>query len=69
MRQGLIPPSLPDSGNEAYGGIARSQLAIVIHELHFNRHDYLIWQAYGTLRPIYVLRADGVPVVSVYRRP
>jgi 4-amino-4-deoxy-L-arabinose transferase-like glycosyltransferase len=68
IRQGLIPPSLPDAGNENHGGIERSQLAIVVHELHFNRHDYLIWQAYGTLRPIYVLRTDGVPIVSVYRR-
>src|SRR5262249_35841719 len=57
---GLIPASLPDAGHENAGGITRSQLAIVIHELHFSRHDYLIWQAYGTVRPIYVLRADGV---------
>jgi 4-amino-4-deoxy-L-arabinose transferase-like glycosyltransferase len=69
MRQGLVPASLPDAGNEGYGGIGKSQLAIVIHERHFNRHDYLIWQAYGTVRPIYVLRAGGVPIVSVYRRP
>jgi len=69
LRQGLIPPSLPDAGHEGNGGIAGSRLAIVIHERHFNRHDYLIWQAYGTVRPIYVLRADGVPIVSVYRRP
>jgi len=41
----------------------------VIHELHFNRHDYLIWKAYGTLRPIAVLTSDGVPIVSLYRRP
>jgi 4-amino-4-deoxy-L-arabinose transferase-like glycosyltransferase len=68
-KQGLVPASLPDAGHEGYGGIARSQLAIVIHERHFNRHDYLIWSAYGTVRPIYVLRADGVPIVSVYRRP
>ena len=69
LKQGLIPASLPDAGHENAGGIARSQLAIVLHELHFNRHDYLIWQAYGTVRPIYVLRSDGVPIVSVYRRP
>jgi hypothetical protein len=66
---GLVPPSLPDSGHENAGGIARSQLAIVVHELHFNRHDYLIWTAYGTVRPIYVLRSDGVPIVSIYKRP
>jgi 4-amino-4-deoxy-L-arabinose transferase-like glycosyltransferase len=68
-KYGLVPASLPDAGHEGTGSIARSQLAIVVHERHFNRHDYLIWQAYGTVRPIYVLRADGVPIVSVYRRP
>src|SRR6185436_17450136 len=45
MRLGLLPRSLPDSGWEQ-AGIDRSQLAIVIHEKHFNRHDYLIWKAY-----------------------
>jgi hypothetical protein len=59
---------MPDAGHEA-AGIARSDYAIVIHERHFNRHDYLIWKAYGTVQPIFVLRADGVPIVSVYRKP
>jgi len=68
QRQGVIPRTLLDAGWEQ-GGIDRSELAIVIHELHFNRHDYLIWKAYGTVQPIYVLRSDGVPIVSVYRRP
>ena len=67
MKQGLLPRTLPDAGWEA-SGIEHSQLALVIHELHFNRHDYLIWKAYGTVQPWFVLRADGVPIVSVYRR-
>ncbi len=66
---GLIPSSLPDAGHENRGGIPNSRLAIVLHERHFNRHDYLIWKAYGTVRPVFVLRFDGVPIVSVYRRP
>jgi hypothetical protein len=41
----------------------------VIHERHFNRHDYMIWASYGTVAPVFVLRHDGVPIVSVYRRP
>ncbi len=65
---GLLPAALPDAGHEE-SGVDRSQLAIVIHELHFNRHDFLIWAAYGTVQPIAVLRFDGVPLVSVYRRP
>ncbi len=65
---GLLPAGYPDSGNEV-AGIERSKLALVIHELHFNRHDYLIWKSYGTVQPAFVLRFDGVPIVSVYERP
>ena len=64
----LVPGTLVDAGWEQ-AGIDRSQLAIVIHERHFNRHDYLIWGSYGTVQPSFVLRAAGVPIVSVYRRP
>jgi 4-amino-4-deoxy-L-arabinose transferase-like glycosyltransferase len=66
--EGLVPRTLVDAGWEQ-AGIDHSDLAVVIHELHFNRHDYLIWKAYGTLRPIAVLTSDGVPIVSLYRRP
>jgi dolichyl-phosphate-mannose-protein mannosyltransferase len=65
---GLLPKSMPDAGHEDFG-ISRSQYAIVVHELHFNRHDYLIWKSYGTVQPFYVLRSHGVPIVTVYRRP
>jgi 4-amino-4-deoxy-L-arabinose transferase-like glycosyltransferase len=68
QRQGLVPRTLVDAGWEQ-AGIDRSQLALVIHERHFNRHDYLIWRSYGTVQPIYVLASDGVPIVSLYRRP
>ena len=68
QRLGLLPRGYPDSGWEVEG-IAHSQLALVIHEKHFNRHDYLIWKSYGTVQPIFVLRSDGVPIVSLYKRP
>jgi 4-amino-4-deoxy-L-arabinose transferase-like glycosyltransferase len=68
QKLGLLPGGHPDSGWEVQG-VSSSKLALVIHEKHFNRHDYLIWNAYGTVQPIFVLRADGVPIVSVYRRP
>jgi 4-amino-4-deoxy-L-arabinose transferase-like glycosyltransferase len=67
-RFGLLPKGHPDAGHET-AGIAVSKLALVIHEKHFNRHDYLIWKSYGTVQPFYVLRADGVPIVSLYKRP
>ena len=68
MRLGMLSRAYPDAGHE-YDGIQRSQYALVIHEKHFNRHDYLVWKSYGTVQPVFVLRADGVPIVSVYKRP
>ncbi len=68
IKEGLLPKWLPDAGWEE-GGVKASQRALVIHEKHFNRHDYMIWKAYGTVQPMFVLRADGVPIVSVYKRP
>jgi 4-amino-4-deoxy-L-arabinose transferase-like glycosyltransferase len=67
QRDGLASKNLPDAGWEQQG-IDRSQLAVVLHERHFNRHDYLIWKSYGTVQPIFVLRAAGVPIASLYRR-
>ncbi len=66
-RLGLVPDNVRVAKREM-AGIRSSDLAIVIHELHFNRHDYLIWKAYGSVAPIAVLRTDGVPIVSVYAR-
>ncbi len=68
QRLGELPKGYPDAGNEV-SGIAASTYALVIHEKHFNRHDYLIWKSYGTVQPMFVLRSGGVPIVSVYRRP
>ena len=68
QRLGDLPKGYPDSGGEG-PGIAASKYALVIHELHFNRHDFMIWKAYNTVRPRFVLRADGVPIVSLYARP
>ncbi len=65
---GLLPAGFGDAGHEA-AGIGRSRYAIVVHEKHFRRHDFLIWQSYGTVQPAYVLTVQGVPIVSVYARP
>lgn len=67
IKLGMLSNKFPDSGQEQYG-IDASRLALVIHELHFDRHDFMIWKAYQTVQPAYVLRDDGVPIVSVYRR-
>lgn len=65
--EGLLLPGLPDSGRELRG-IRKSKVAIVIHEMHFRRHDYMIWEAYKKVQPSFVLLFDGVPLVSVYVR-
>ncbi len=53
----------------ASGTPSESQLALVQHELHMNEVDYAIWTAYGTDAPAYIVEHDGVPMVSIYRRP
>jgi hypothetical protein len=42
---------------------------MVIHEKHFNKYEYWIWDFYGTTRPDLVLTDEDVPIVTVYRRP
>jgi hypothetical protein len=49
-------------------GMRCSNVALVIHELHFNKYDYMIWNTYGHAQPSRVLTLDGVPLVSVYER-
>jgi hypothetical protein len=66
-RDGLLRPDLEWVGDQK-SHIPPSDVAIVIHELHFNEYDYAIWNAYGTLAPAEVLTRDGVPLVSIYRR-
>ncbi len=63
-----LPKSLPDAGMEG-PGIAKSAWAFVVHERHFARHDFMIWESYGTVAPAFVLRAHGVPIVTLYKRP
>jgi hypothetical protein len=53
----------------AVGSPGESQIALVQHELHMNEVDYSIWMAFGTDAPVYVVTLDGVPVVSIYKRP
>lgn len=59
---------LRDTGLEE-PGVRASNLAMVIHEKHFNKYEYWIWDFYGTTKPETVLTVEGVPVVTLYRRP
>ncbi|HEY3822037.1 MAG TPA: glycosyltransferase family 39 protein [Polyangiaceae bacterium] len=53
----------------AVGAPGEATFSLVQHELHMNEVDYSIWVADGTDAPAYVVKHDGVPIVSVYRRP
>jgi 4-amino-4-deoxy-L-arabinose transferase-like glycosyltransferase len=51
------------------GAPHEAQFALVQHELHMSEVDYSIWTALGTVNPVYVVAHDGVPIVSIYRKP
>lgn len=68
LRDGLLRPDIRYSGMER-PAIEQSDAAITIHELHFNKYDYWIWESYGSPIPTKVLTLDGVPLISAYRRP
>jgi hypothetical protein len=68
IRDKLLVPTVHYSGMER-PAVDISSWAMVIHELHFNKYDYWIWDTYGTAAPAKVLTLDGVPVLSLYRRP
>jgi len=63
-RDGLIPPNI-----RAARSMSTADLVLVHHEPHFNEVDYQAWVAYGTVQPVFVLRYDGVPIISVYENP
>ena len=64
QRDGLIPANV-----RAASSIGAADLALVHHEAHFGEVDYQAWVAYGSAQPIFVLRYDGVPIISVYENP
>jgi 4-amino-4-deoxy-L-arabinose transferase-like glycosyltransferase len=64
QRDGVIPANIGVASS-----MAAADLALVHHEAHFGEVDYQAWVAYGTARPAYVLRYDGVPIISVYENP
>ena len=53
----------------AVGAPGEAMFSLVQHELHMNEVDYSIWVADGTDAPAYIVEHDGVPIVSVYKRP
>lgn len=68
MKDGLLRRDLQDTGLEE-PGVRAANIALVIHEKHFNKYEHWIWDAFGTTRPAQVLTHEGVPLVTLYRRP
>jgi hypothetical protein len=68
VREMRLRPDINDSGMEE-AGVRASDVALVIHEKHFSKYEYWIWDFYGTARPSLVLDDEGVPIVTVYKRP
>jgi hypothetical protein len=64
LEEKRIPPWL-----RGVGSPAEAEISIVHHEQHMSEVDYNIWTEYGHVAPEYVLTHDGVPIISVYRRP
>jgi 4-amino-4-deoxy-L-arabinose transferase-like glycosyltransferase len=64
QRDGLIPSNI-----RASASMAAADLVLVHHEPHFAEVDYQAWVAFGRVQPVYVLRYDGVPIISVYDNP
>jgi 4-amino-4-deoxy-L-arabinose transferase-like glycosyltransferase len=52
----------------AVGAPGEASIALIEHELHMSEVDYSTWVAFGTDAPAYIVRHDGVPIVSIYRR-
>ena len=67
MKDHLLRRDLGDTGLEE-PGVRGSDIALVIHEKHFNKYEYWIWDAFGHTRPEVVLTHEGVPLVTLYRR-
>jgi DNA gyrase inhibitor GyrI len=64
QRDGRLDPRIRPTGS-----LTTADYAIVHHEHHFAEVDFQIWEAFGSVRPAYVLTHDGVPIISVYKNP
>jgi len=64
QRDGSIPSNIQSAAS-----MRSADFVLVHHEPHFNEVDYQAWVAYGTAQPAFVLRYEGVPIISVYENP
>jgi len=64
QRDGLMPSNIRPASS-----MSSADFVLVHHEPHFNEVDYQVWALYGSVQPVFVLRDDGVPIISVYENP
>ena len=64
QRDGLVPPNIGPASS-----MSAADLVLVHHEPHFAEVDHQAWVAFGRVQPVFVLRYDGVPIISVYENP
>jgi 4-amino-4-deoxy-L-arabinose transferase-like glycosyltransferase len=64
QRDGMLPSNI-----RAASRMGLADLVLVHHEPHFAEVDYQAWVALGTVQPVFVLRYEGVPIISVYENP
>ena len=57
-------PSEDEGGSTAITFVNRVKTAVEVFWIDTEGNAV----AYGTVQPVYVLRVDGVPIVSVYKR-
>jgi hypothetical protein len=53
----------------AVGTPQEATFVLIQHELHMSEVDYDTWVALGTDAPTYIVEDDGVPIVSIYKKP
>jgi hypothetical protein len=53
----------------AVGSPHEATFALIQHELHMSEVDYDTWVTLGTDAPTYIVEHDGVPIVSIYKKP
>jgi hypothetical protein len=63
QRDGLVPGNIRPASS-----MSAADLVLVHHEAHFDEVDYQAWVAHGSVQPVFVLRHDGVPIISVYEK-
>lgn len=68
MKDGLLRRDVGDSGMEE-PGVRASDAGLVLHERHFNKYEYWLWDAFASTRPLAVVTHEGVPVATLYARP